>query len=67
MEEIAATLESVGVTPKFHQGAADLYRLLDRTPFAKETRESLDRSRTLEQAVKVYAAHLPKPKKAAAE
>jgi 3-hydroxyisobutyrate dehydrogenase-like beta-hydroxyacid dehydrogenase len=67
MEEIAATFESVGVTPKFHQGAADLYRLLDQTPFAEETRESLDRSRTLEQAVKVYAAHLPKPKKAAAE
>jgi 3-hydroxyisobutyrate dehydrogenase-like beta-hydroxyacid dehydrogenase len=67
MEEIAATFESVGVTPKFHEGAADLYRLLDTTPFAQETRETLDRSRTLEQAVKVYAAHLPKAKKAAAE
>jgi 3-hydroxyisobutyrate dehydrogenase-like beta-hydroxyacid dehydrogenase len=67
MEEIAATFESVGVTPKFHLGAADLYRLLDTTPFAKETRESLDRSRTLEQSVKVYAEHLKKPKKAAAE
>jgi len=67
MEEIAATFASVGVTPKFHEGAADLYRLLDTTPFAKETRETLDRSRTLEQAVKVYAEHLKKPKKAAAE
>jgi hypothetical protein len=67
MEEIAATFDSVGVTPKFHEGAADLYRLLDTTPFAQETRETLDRSRTVEQAVKVYAAHLPKAKKAAAE
>ena len=64
--KIAATFASVGVTPKFHEGAADLYRLLDTTPFAKETRETLDRSRTLEQAVKVYAEHLKKPKKAAA-
>jgi 3-hydroxyisobutyrate dehydrogenase-like beta-hydroxyacid dehydrogenase len=67
MEEIAATFESVGVTPNFHEGAADLYRLLNETPFASETRESLDRSRTLEQSVKVYAAHLKKPRKAAAE
>jgi len=67
MEEIAATFDSVGVTPKFHQGAADLYRLLDTTPFASETRETLDRTRTLAQSVKVYAEHLKKPRKAAAE
>ena len=67
MEEIAATLESVGVTPKFHLGAADIYRLLDTTPFAKETRETLDLSRTLDQAVAVYAKHLKKSEKTAAE
>jgi len=67
MEEIAATFEAVGVTPKFHLGAADIYRLLDTTPFAKETRETLDRSRTLEQAVSVYAKHLKKRDKVPAE
>ena len=36
MEEIAATFASVGVTPKFHEGAADLYRLLDTTPNLEE-------------------------------
>ena len=38
MEEIAATMASVGMSPKFHEGAADIYRfvgaseLADRTP-----------------------------------
>jgi len=67
MEEIAATFDAVGVTPLFHRGAAEIYRLLDTTPFAKETRETLDRSRTLEQAVAVYARHLKKREKAPAE
>lgn len=58
MEEIAATLASVGVTPGFHEGAAEIFALLARTPFAEETRETLDESRTLEQAVEVYARHL---------
>ena len=64
MEEIAATFESVGVTPLFHRGAAETYRLLDTTPYAKETRESLDRTRTLEQAVKTYAGALKRKDKA---
>jgi 3-hydroxyisobutyrate dehydrogenase-like beta-hydroxyacid dehydrogenase len=58
MEEIAQTLESVGVTPKFHQGARDIFALLAATPFAAETRETLDRSRTLEQSLAVYLAQL---------
>jgi 3-hydroxyisobutyrate dehydrogenase-like beta-hydroxyacid dehydrogenase len=59
MEEIARTLESVGVTPRFHQGARDVFALLAATPFAAETRETLDPNRTLEQAVKVYCDQLP--------
>lgn len=58
MEEIAATYASVGMTPNFHKGAADLYRLLNRTPFAAETRETIDRSRTMQDAVKVYVEYL---------
>ena len=67
MEEIAATFESVGVTPLFHLGAAATYRLLDTTPFAKETRETLDRSRTLEQSIEAYARALKKGEKIPAE
>ncbi len=58
MEEIAATLAASGVTPGFHEGAAEVFALLARTPFAEETRETLDESRTLEQAVAEYARHL---------
>ncbi len=58
MEEIAATFAAAGVTPGFHEGAAEIFRLLAETPFAAETRETLDAGRTLEDAVRVYAAHL---------
>ena len=58
MEEIAKTYASVGVTPGFHEGAAEMYRLLDATPFASETRETMDRTRTMQDSVKVYAALL---------
>lgn len=57
MEEIAATFAAAGVTSKFHEGAADIYHLLARTPFASETRETLDESRTLEQALDEYLLH----------
>ncbi len=63
MEEISDTLEAVGVTPNFHRGAAEIYRLLDATPFAAETRETMDTSRTLEEAIRVYASHLPSKRK----
>ncbi|MCH7744680.1 MAG: DUF1932 domain-containing protein [Chloroflexi bacterium] len=59
MEEIAATFEHVGVTPFFHQGAAEMYRLLSETPFARETPETIDESRTLKQTISVIAEHLP--------
>ncbi|MEO1493152.1 MAG: DUF1932 domain-containing protein [Pseudomonadota bacterium] len=58
MEEIAATFAEAGVTDGFHKGAADIFRLLAETPFAEETRETLDRSRTLEQALEEYVKHL---------
>lgn len=55
MDQISETLGNVGVTPNLHKGAADTFRLLDETPLSSETRETLDRSRTLDQAVKIYA------------
>ena len=58
MEEIAATFAAVGVTPKFHEGAAEVYSLLARTPFAAETRATLDTSRTLEEALAEFVKHL---------
>lgn len=54
MEEIAATFDAAGVTPEFHNGAAEIFRVLSRTPFAQETRETMDRSRTLEQSLAAY-------------
>lgn len=60
MDEIAATFEGAGVTPDFHRGAAWILRLIAGTPFAAETRETMDPNRTLEDRVRVYAAHLDK-------
>ena len=58
MEEIAATLASVDVTPGFHDGAAETFRVLARTPFAAETRETMDMDRTIDEAISVFARHL---------
>jgi hypothetical protein len=58
MEEIAATLAAAGIPSGFHDGAAEICRVLDRTPFALETRETLDPSRTIDEAIPVYARYL---------
>ena len=58
MEEIAETFTSVGVTPDFHRGAAEMFRLLDATPYGRETRETMDTSRTLEATVAACLAGL---------
>ncbi len=55
MEEIAATFASADLPEGFHRGAAEVFRLLAATPFASETRESLDTSRKLEDAIRVFA------------
>ena len=46
MEEISSTFEDLGVTPHFHKGAAEMYRLLNSTPFGSETPETIDQNRT---------------------
>lgn len=60
MEEIAHAFSDVGVTPNFHQGAAAIFHFLAKTPFADETRHTMDRTRTLEDALAVYKSLLPK-------
>ncbi len=59
MEEIARTFEAAGVTPHFHLGARDTFELLARTPFAAETRATIDPNRSMEQSVKVYLEYRP--------
>ncbi len=60
MEEIGKTFEVVGVTPHFHQGAAETFRLLDSTSFAAENPENIDRSRTLKDTIEETARRLSK-------
>lgn len=55
MDQISQTFGSAGMTPKLHAGAADVFRMLDKTPLSEETRETLDKSRTLQQAIDIYA------------
>lgn len=59
MEEIAKTFADAGVTPGFHEGAAEIFCVLEQTPFAAETRADMDRARTLQDALAVYARNLP--------
>lgn len=59
MREISKTMGSVGVTTGFHDGATELYQLMEKTPFASEIRETVDKDRTLRQTVKVCAGYLP--------
>ncbi len=59
MEEIARTFADAGVSPGFHEGAASIFRILSKTPFASETRETIDVNRTLEETIRETAKHLP--------
>jgi 3-hydroxyisobutyrate dehydrogenase-like beta-hydroxyacid dehydrogenase len=59
MNEIAKTMESAGVTANFHVGAAELYQLLEKTPFAVERRDTVDPDRTLRQTLEACARVLP--------
>ena len=58
MREIAATFEAAGVTRGFHDGAAAMMELAARTAIAEETRETVDESRTLSEALDQYVAAL---------
>ncbi|MFH1381559.1 MAG: DUF1932 domain-containing protein [Chloroflexota bacterium] len=56
MEEIASTFAHLGLTPKIHQGAADVYRTVSQTPLADETPETLNHKRTLVQTIEIISA-----------
>ena len=58
MHEISDTLAAAGLPAGFHQGAAEVFELLARTPIAAETRETVDPSRTLDDTLEVYAETL---------
>ena len=58
MEEIARTYASAGLPPGFHLAAAEIFRLLDATPYGRETRETMDRSRSMERTVAACVAEL---------
>ena len=55
MEEIRDTFASLDLPPGYHQGAADIMRILDGSRFGTETRRTRDRSRTLEATLKAVS------------
>ena len=55
------TFAEQGVTPGYHEGAAAIFRILAQTPFAAETRATLDPNRTMEETVRAAAKFLEKP------
>ena len=58
MEEIRDTYEAAGLPGGFNQAAADIYRLLDSSPYGTETRRTRDRRRTLRATVATLAAQV---------
>lgn len=58
MEQIAATFRDAGTPDGFHRGAAAIFRMMASTPFAAESRETMDRSRSLGDAIRVFSEHL---------
>lgn len=61
MEEIAATFEYLGLTPRLFQGVADMYRFIASTPMGKETPENRDRDRESDGLVAGLVEALEKP------
>ena len=58
MREIAATYEQAGVSPGFHEGAEHIFRLIAESPIGHERPETVDRDRTLEETVAIFAEEL---------
>jgi 3-hydroxyisobutyrate dehydrogenase-like beta-hydroxyacid dehydrogenase len=61
MEEIAATFEQVGLTPRILLGAADMYRWIATTEPGHETPENRDKSRDLDGLMAALAESLRAP------
>jgi 3-hydroxyisobutyrate dehydrogenase-like beta-hydroxyacid dehydrogenase len=58
MEEIAKTFGYVGLTPKIHEGAADVYRLVGSTHLADRTPEDTSPFPSLDEMLSVLADQL---------
>ena len=58
MEEISATFEHVGLTPKILAGAADMYRLVGETHLANLPPEARDRFPTLAELIAILAGQI---------
>lgn len=60
MEEISATFEHVGLTPKILAGVADMYRFVGETHLADLSPEEPEAFPTLEEMISILAEHLKK-------
>jgi hypothetical protein len=58
MEEIARTFSRLGLTPKVHEGAAEVFRFVDGHSLADTTSETPDRGRLLRETVESLASSL---------
>jgi 3-hydroxyisobutyrate dehydrogenase-like beta-hydroxyacid dehydrogenase len=58
MEEIAATFEQVGLTPRILLGAADMYSLIAETSLGEESPEARDLDRGLDDVIASLAAEM---------
>ena len=55
MEEIARTFSNLGLTPKIHQGAAEVFRRASKSAVASETTETRDEGRSLADLIEILA------------
>lgn len=55
MREIAATYAKAGVTPEFHEGAAEIFRLIAESPIGNERPGTVDQGRTLKETISIFA------------
>jgi hypothetical protein len=58
MEEIAATFEQVGLTPRILLGAADMYALIAQTSLGTESPEERDLDRGLDEVIDALAVEM---------
>ena len=55
MEQIAAAFGAAGATPLMHKGAADTYAMIEQSAIGQERPETIDKSRTLRDTVRLLA------------
>jgi len=67
MREIAATFEAAGVSGDFHRGAEWLYATLAASVLAGESRATMPKERSLDEAVEAFVAALDRPAAGRAE